>query len=83
MSKILVQAQEGRTVPIHSSDHTESGLVHVLKPGETLEVENSPGIRRRIRAGDLAVVRPTKAEPSAKAPADMDLATPSAKTSPR
>lgn len=63
MSKIRVRAPEGRTCPIHPDDHAESGTVHVLKPGEELEVEHTAGIRRRIRSGDLEIVQPPKKAP--------------------
>lgn len=64
---LTVTAADGRMVPIHPSDaHAPGNLALVLKPGEVIEVANSPGIRRRIRAGDLIEVKaPTGSTPQA------------------
>lgn len=84
MSKIRVTAPEGRTCPIHPDDHVESGNVHVLKPGEELEVEDSPGIRRRIRSGDLVHVAKKSDEKKPATPMpDPELPTPTAAKSGR
>lgn len=63
MSKILVVACEGRHVPLHPSDRPHDsfellGHSGVLKPHHgSIEVENTTGIRRRIRSGDLKIVK--------------------------
>lgn len=58
MNKIIVRAAPGREVPIHSSDRIVAGGGHsILRPDDgAVEVADSPGIRRRLRAGDLVRV---------------------------
>lgn len=57
--KILVEACEGRVVPLHRSDAPNGADNFQLKPEDgAVEVPNTSGIRRRVRAGDLRVVPP-------------------------
>lgn len=69
---ITVTAAPGKVVPIHHSDATAPGArLLLLREGEQIEVRSSPGIRRRIRSGDLVVVKPRMAsgtEPPAYPP---------------
>lgn len=54
---LLVEACEGRHVPLHPNDVPGvSGHTKLLPGDEPLVVLDSPAIRRRIRAGDLRVV---------------------------
>lgn len=54
---LLVEACEGRHVPIHQND-VVGGNALILRPGDgAIEVVNSTGIRRRIRAEDLRIVK--------------------------
>ena len=53
---VTVEAQPGRTVPLHPDDHPDGAVRSLLQPGERCEVYWTTAIRRRIRAGDLALV---------------------------
>lgn len=51
---ITVEAQEGRTVPFHSSALAgPGGTLAILKPGERADVRNTIEVRKAIRNGDL------------------------------
>lgn len=57
MKTLLVEACEGREVPIHQNDNPTGGAL-VVKPGDApVELADTLGVRRRIRAGDLRVVQ--------------------------
>lgn len=66
---LRVTAADGRLVPLHPGDMTApGGRLRMVEPGEVVEVPNSPGIRRRIRAGDLVVVKESASRAATTAP---------------
>lgn len=77
--KIMVEACEGRVVPLHRSDAPTGGHELIAHGDEPIEVPNSVGIRRRIRSGDLRIVErkapasnTTEAASEAMAPPHLD-----------
>lgn len=63
--KLLVEACEDRAVPLHATDYGDGTFI--LRAGDpAIEVPNSTGIRRRIRAGDLRIVPPLAERVDAK-----------------
>ncbi len=65
---LLVEACEGRHVPLHPKDAPNGSTSFKLKPGDApVEVPNSTTIRRAIRSGDLKI---------AAAPAKTPIAMP-------
>lgn len=55
---IKVKVGEGREVPLHPSDYAGpgGGVTTLTASDGAVEVTDSPGIRRRLRAGDLVIV---------------------------
>lgn len=75
MTKTLkVTACEGRTVPIHANDNPTGGALLITSADGVVELADSPGVRRRIRAGDLAVYEAPK-PPKAKTETTTEPAT--------
>lgn len=67
MPKIRVKAAPGRECPLHARDYAAPGGGHsVLRGDEVIEVESTPGIRRRLAAGDLVEVKDAPAPDTLK-----------------
>lgn len=69
-STILVRAAKGRRVPIHTSvAAAPGGRMLFVDDSEDVELPRCSYVLRRIRRGDLVVVKPAPAAPPAPAPA--------------